>query len=236
MAPEIFEDQVRRLASLSEPTRRNVYTYVAGQGREVSRDETSEALGISRSLAAFHLDKLAEEGLLEISFRRLGPGKGPGAGRPSKLYRRSGARIDVSLPRTQYAFAARLLTRAILEGGTPERLFTLAREHGLEIGSEARRRAGARPKKAALMGIALTVLSEYGFEPFLGTQGDILLRNCPFDAAVEVSKEIVCGMNLRLMEGLVAGLRLAGVSARLDPKPGYCCVAIAPSETDRPRA
>src|SRR5262245_46156936 len=105
MGHEKFDDQVQRIASLSDPTRRSVYAYAAGQGREVSRDETSEALGISRALAAFHLDKLVEEGLVDATFRRLGTGSGPGAGRPSKLYRRSGLRVEVSLPQTQYAFA-----------------------------------------------------------------------------------------------------------------------------------
>jgi predicted ArsR family transcriptional regulator len=230
MTQEKFDDQVRRIASLSDSTRRSVYTYVVGQGKEVSRDETSEALGISRALAAFHLDKLAEEGLLETTFRRLREGRGPGAGRPSKLYRRSGIRIEVSLPHTQYAFAARLFVRAIAKGGAPDALFRLADEQGFEIGTEARRRAGARPSKSALMQQAMTVLGEHGFEPVMGAKGEILLRNCPFDAAVQESKEIVCGMNLHLMDGLVKGLRLQGVTAKLDPKPGFCCVAIELSE------
>jgi predicted ArsR family transcriptional regulator len=226
MQPEKFEDQIRRLGSLSDPTRRSIYSYVADQGREISRDETSEALGISRALAAFHLDKLVLEGLLETTYRRLGAARGPGAGRPSKLYRRSSIRVEVSLPQTQYALAARLLVRALAAGGSPEVVFKLAGDQGFEIGTEARRRAGARPKKAVLIRKAIEVLQEYGFEPFTGPQGEILLRNCPFDAAVRESKEIVCGMNLGLLGGLVRGLRLDGVSARLDPKPGFCCVAI----------
>jgi len=230
MNREKFEEQVGRLASLSEPTRRTVYSYVADQGREVSRDDTSEALGISRALAAFHLDKLVEEGLLETTYRRLGAGRGPGAGRPAKLYRRSALRVEVSLPQTQYAFAARLFVRAIANGGTPDELYKLAGEAGFEIGTEARRRAGARPKKTALIQEALQVLTEYGFEPLTGTQGEILLRNCPFDAVVQESKELVCGMNLRLMDGLIKGLRLGGVTAKLAPKPGFCCVAIELSE------
>ena len=221
-----FDDQVRRVASLSEPTRRSVYTYVVGQGREVSRDETAEALGISRALAAFHLDKLVDEELLDASFRRLGATKGPGAGRPSKLYRRSGLTVEVSLPRTQYALAARLLVKALKGGGTPETAFKLAADHGFDIGTEARRRAGARPSKSLLLETAMEVLSEYGFEPFDGPNGNILLRNCPFDAAVRESKEIVCGMNFGLLDGFLRGLRLRGVNARLDPQPGCCCVAI----------
>jgi len=196
----------------------------------VSRDDTSEALGISRALAAFHLDKLTEEGLLETAYRRLGEGRGPGAGRPSKLYRRSGLRVEVSLPQTQYAFASRLFVRAMANGGTPDELFRLAGEQGFEIGTEARRRAGARPNKAALMKQAIEVLTEYGFEPVMGAKGEILLRNCPFDAAVQEGKEIVCGMNFGLMDGLVKGLRLRGVMAKLDPKPGFCCVAIELSQ------
>jgi predicted ArsR family transcriptional regulator len=226
MNQEKFDDQVRRVASLSEPTRRSVYTYVVGQGREVSRDETSEALGISRALAAFHLDKLVEEGLLDASFRRLTSVKGPGAGRPSKLYRRSGLTIEVSLPRNQYALAARLLVKTVKSDGTPETAVKLAGDHGFEIGTEARRRAGARPSKSVLIETAMEVLSEYGFEPFIGPNRNILLRNCPFDAAVQESKEIVCGMNLGLLDGFLRGLRLRGVNARLDPQPGCCCVAI----------
>ena len=230
MNPRNFNDQLRRLASLSEPTRRSIYTYVTEQPREVSRDDVSHALGISRALAAFHLDRLVDEGLLATTFRRLGTSTGPGAGRPSKLYRRSGIRVEMTLPQTQYELAARLLVRTLARDGSAETLAMLAGEEGAELGTEARRRAGARPSRAALLTKALEVLKEYGFEPFTGEAGEILLRNCPFDAAVKENKEIVCGMNLGLMKGLVGGLRVRGVSARLDPKPGCCCVAIDSGE------
>src|SRR5215470_13271573 len=93
-----FSEQLESLQILTEPVRRDLYRYVAERGGEVGRDEAATALGISRALAAFHLDKLVEAGLLETSFRRLSGLKGPGAGRPSKLYRRSSVRIEVSLP------------------------------------------------------------------------------------------------------------------------------------------
>jgi predicted ArsR family transcriptional regulator len=229
MAHRNFEEQIRQLGALSDTTRRAVYAYVAGRGREVGRDEASKALGISRALAAFHLDRLVEEGLLETAFRRLTPTTGPGAGRPAKLYRRSGVRVEVSLPQTQYEMAARLLARAIGEAESNETertLSLLAGEQGQEIGAEARRRAGPRPSRAVLREQAVRVLTEYGFEPFTGPGDEILLRNCPFNGAVQANRDIICGMNLALMEGLVRGLRLQGVAARLDPKPGLCCVAI----------
>jgi len=224
-----LENQIRKLSTLGEPTRRSLYAYVAGSGREVGREEASQALGISRALAAFHLDRLVEDGLLEVTFRRLTEATGPGAGRPAKLYRRSGLRLEITLPPTRYEMVARLLVRAVAESGSIEAartLSALAGEQGFEIGAEARRRAGARAGRTALRKQAMEVLAEYGFEPFQSPQGEILLRNCPFDAAARENKEIVCGMNLALMEGLVRGLRLRGSSARLDPKPGFCCVAI----------
>lgn len=228
-----LEDQIRRLATLSEPTRCALYLYVVGLGRDVGRDEASRALGLSRALAAFHLDRLVEDGLLEATFRRLTETTGPGAGRPAKLYRRSGLRVEITLPQTRYEMLSRLLVRAVAESGTApaaQTLSMLASDLGAEIGGEARRRAGGRASRAALLEKAIAVMAENGFEPFTSPQGEILLRNCPFDAAARENREIVCGMNLALMEGLLRGLRVQGIAARLDPKPGFCCVAIGPRE------
>jgi predicted ArsR family transcriptional regulator len=72
----------------------------------------------------------------------------------------------------------------------------------------------------------MTVLKGAGFEPVREKTGEITLRNCPFDALARESKELVCGMNLALVQGMVEGLGARGVSARLDPKPGRSCVAL----------
>ncbi|MFC7642835.1 helix-turn-helix domain-containing protein [Streptosporangium lutulentum] len=69
------------MTTLQDPVRRAVYDYVAAQGREVGRNEAAEAVGVQRTLAAFHLDKLVEAGLLEANFRRLTEKTGPGSGR-----------------------------------------------------------------------------------------------------------------------------------------------------------
>src|SRR3989442_11102264 len=92
-----LERQIAAIASLDEPVRRGLYLYVLARGREVGRDEAARAVRISRALAAFHLDKLAELGLLETSYRRLTRRRGPGAGRPAKLYRdRKSTRLNSS--------------------------------------------------------------------------------------------------------------------------------------------
>jgi len=38
---------------------------------------------------------------------------------------------------------------------------------------------------------------------------------------------LICGMNLALLEGLLEGAAVPGLSARLDPRPGECCVVLA---------
>jgi DNA-binding transcriptional ArsR family regulator len=84
-----LERRLDALASLAEPVRLALYWCVAGREQGLGRDEAAAAVGISRKLAAYHLDKLAEAGLLEVRFERRGGRSGPGAGRPAKIYLRS---------------------------------------------------------------------------------------------------------------------------------------------------
>src|SRR5436309_13449272 len=102
------DSHIESIASLKEPLRRALYRYVVEQPEPISREQASRALSISRPLTAFHLDKLVEEGLLDVSFRRLNGRSGPGAGRPAKLYHRSTRQVAVSLPPRSYELAARL--------------------------------------------------------------------------------------------------------------------------------
>jgi predicted ArsR family transcriptional regulator len=115
--------RVAGVAALADPVRRDLYLYVSTQPAPVSRDQASDALGIARHTAKFHLDKLAEEGLLDISFKRLSERRGRGAGRPTKLYARSSRQLSVILPERRYALAGKLLATAIdaaaAQGTTP---------------------------------------------------------------------------------------------------------------------
>jgi len=105
--------RVAGVAALADPIRRDLYLYVSAPPTPISRDEASDALGIARHTAKFHLDKLAEEGLLDISFKRLSERRGPGAGRPTKLYARSSRQLSVILPERRYDLAGKLLATAI---------------------------------------------------------------------------------------------------------------------------
>jgi predicted ArsR family transcriptional regulator len=223
--------EISTVAVLKEPVRRTLYRYIVERGEEVTRDQAAEAVGISRALAVFHLDRLAEEGLLDVSFRRLGSRRGPGSGRPSKLYRRSSRQVTINLPPRSYELAAQLMVAAIEDAKSPETVSVLAdiaRKFGENLGREAREHAGSEHDTAALLSAAQEVLSDYGFEPCTEADGRIRLRNCPFHALAERHRELVCGMNVELMRGLVDGLPVGGIEAVLDPQPGMCCVSFGP--------
>jgi len=224
MSDNHFQRDLDRAALLDEPVRRDLYLYVCRQGRPVSRDEAAQALGISRSLAAFHLDRLLDGGLLESSFQRLSGRTGPGAGRPSKLYERSSSQVDLTLPPRRYQLAGELMTHALAgsyEAGGRKALQKDAHERGRQMGEEARTRS------RSLQG-ALGLLRDVGFEPERERGGKVVLKNCPFDALARQSREVVCGMNLALVQGMVAGLGLDDAEVALEPAPGRCCVVLRP--------
>lgn len=235
---EAFDSRVEGIATLGEPVRRALYRYVVGQPSPVSRDEAGEGVGVARHVAKFHLDKLVDDGLLEVEFRRP-PGRGgPGAGRPAKLYRRSSREVEVSLPDRRYDLAGRLLARAITDAGsdgTPvvEALSRSARDAGSALGQEARTRVGRRPSRKALTTAACEVLAELGYEP-RSEGGEISLANCPFHALAADYIELVCSMNRDLLTGVLAGLGHEGLDARLEPVPGMCCVRLRKNAPMRP--
>ncbi|HET7487403.1 MAG TPA: transcriptional regulator [Acidimicrobiales bacterium] len=213
------DDDLAAFALLSDPLRRDLYRYVAGQDAEVGRDDAAAAVGVGRSLAAFHLDKLVERGLLDATYRRLSGRTGPGSGRPAKLYRRSARDHSMSVPARRYDVAARLLAEGIEEGSPAEAARRFGREAG--AGRALPARAGRRRRLAAVAG----ALDEYGYEPVLGP-GAVLLRNCPFHALVEDHRPLVCGMSLALLEGLLEGMAASGLAVCPESRPGYCCAAV----------
>jgi predicted ArsR family transcriptional regulator len=229
MTPDL-EQQVAGVAALNDPVRRALYLLVAESPEPVSREQAASAVGIQKPLAAFHLDRLADEGLLTFEFRRLTGRTGPGAGRPAKLYRRSDRQIEVSLPQREYDVAGRLLARAIEAAESSGRtvraeLERAARQYGRTIGQQAQERVGPRSSKARRREALLHVLRDHGFEP--RPAGDeIVLANCPFHSLAQQHAELVCGMNLHLLEGVRSMLDVDAkeLRPRLQPEPGQCCV------------
>jgi predicted ArsR family transcriptional regulator len=226
-------DDLQAIASLDEPVRRALYEWVTLAGRAVGRDEAAAAVGVSRALAAFHLDRLVRDGLLVPEYRRLTGRTGPGAGRPAKLYRRASREVAVSLPERRYETAARLLAETLEQLGAddpPVELRQAAHAEGAAAGSSAAEAAGRPRSRGGRRAAIVTALRDRGYEPFTDDPGDVRLRNCPYDALVEEHRPLVCGMNLAFVEGVLAGTGDTVLAARLDTRPGLCCVAIGPAQ------
>jgi predicted ArsR family transcriptional regulator len=216
-------EPVGALSALGDSTRRRAYDYVSAQQRPVGRDEVGTALGIGRTLAAYHLDRLAKEGLLSVAYARRSGRTGPGAGRPAKLYERSDRELAVTVPPRDYGLAAQLLAHAASQdqqGGTRQALRAAAESLGREI-------AATTPAPPDLH----RLLRQRGYEPYEDDAGITRLRNCPFHAVAQSHPDVVCDMNLSLLGAVSAGLD-ADVEAVLEPGPGRCCVAIKPTHTE----
>lgn len=219
-------DDLAALALLAEPVRRTLYEYVRDRHTPVGRDEAAEAAGISRKLAAFHLDRLADAGLLTVDYRRLSGRVGPGAGRPAKLYSVSPRRFSVTVPATGYALAASILATALsnpeADGDGPGAVRRVATEVGHQIGTAIRTEHRGRARRAAVD----RSLAEMGFQPH--QDGDeLVLGNCIFAALAESHRELICGMNGALISGLLAGAGLTTLQARSgDTTDGMCCARI----------
>jgi predicted ArsR family transcriptional regulator len=230
-------EDVRAIALLDEHARRALYEWVVAAGRPVGRDEAAAATGVSRTLAAFHLDRLVAGGLLAPEFRRLSGRTGPGAGRPAKLYRRAPREVAVTLPERRYELAARLLAESVEHSGTKAApvLRDVARDAGRAMGAAGRPAARGQGRQRSTEGL-VGVLRAQGYEPRASEDGVIRMANCPFHALVTEHRDLVCGMNLALAEGIIDGLRDRHHQAHLDPQPGSCCVAFEEvREAPRPR-
>jgi predicted ArsR family transcriptional regulator len=231
------EERIAAFSSLADPTRRRLYLYAVSRPEGAGRDEAAEATGISRGLAAFHLDRLIADGLLVADYRRLTGRTGPGAGRPAKIYRRSDLELSFSVPRRNHELLARLFAQAMsaTPSDTPlDGLLVAAREFGISLGVEARRAAGARPGRQRLLEAAVAVLQDNGFEPRAEGNASLVLGNCPFVPLAREYVDLVCQANLALMEGLTSGLGIKGVEAVMEPQPGRCCVMFRPAPRAAP--
>lgn len=223
MADDSRTARVAAIAALDEPNRRRLYDFVAAQTGPVSRDDAAEATGIARATAAFHLDRMVTDGLLNVVYERRSGRSGPGAGRPAKLYRRSPEEIAVSLPDRRYELAGNLLADALQESeSTGESPRAILDRHARRVGTDLGRRTRSDVDGWTA---ALHALEELGFEPRTDDTS-IMLANCPFHGLAERHAAMVCGMNLRLLEGVLEGLSATGLTARLAPQQGHCCVRI----------
>jgi predicted ArsR family transcriptional regulator len=224
---------IRAIAALDDDLRWGMYEYIRAARRPVTRDEAAAAVGISRKLAAFHLDKLVAAGALRA---RNQPADGVRrVGRIPKVYEPIGTDIRVSIPQRSHDMLAAILLEAVASEdrgeNAKEAAQRVARECGEQIGAAERDRA--RPGRlGAERALTLTgnLLSERGFEPDRESPTCLRLRNCPFHPLTARAPDLVCGLNHAFIAGMVDGLQASTVTAVLDPRASECCVEIHKSD------
>lgn len=233
MTSDDFDQRVRSVAALGETVRRELYRFVVAQPEPVSREAAAAGVGVPRHVAKFHLDKLEDDGLLEAEYRRPPGRRGPGAGRPAKVYHRAPRHISVNLPERRYDLASHIFAEAI---GAAQRtglaidgpVSDAARAAGRALAERARVVAEGLPPAPDALDAAGRALSANGYEPRPAADR-ITLANCPFHELAQDHTALVCGINLDLINGLLDALPAPGVRAVLDPAPGRCCVTLTAS-------
>ena len=211
---------VRRMAavaSLGDEKRRQLFELVSASGVPVGRDDAALALGMARSTASFHLDRLVADGLLAVEFHKPEGKAGPGSGRPAKMYRTAESEVGASVPDRNYDLAGELMATAI--------------EHSAAAGEPVRESllAAASRKGRALAAESASLeefLAEEGYHPEPDGKGGFILANCPFHRLADGHPDVVCAMNGAFLGGAAAGCgesedRVAGNSV-----PGQCCARI----------
>lgn len=218
------DQQIETVAVLADPARRRLYDAVAAAPEGLSREQSAGVADLPVHSARFHLDKLVDAGLLEVTERRLTGRTGPGAGRPAKVYRRAGVGVAVSVPARNYDLAAAVFTAAVERSLAGEDLARALRDEARTAGREDGRGFGRDgDTEEERVG---DVLRERGYAPYL-TDAGVRLRNCPFDALAREHTELVCGVNLDYVGGVVEGARCRHLDAALDPGADRCCVRVS---------
>jgi len=220
---------IRAVAALDEPSRRALYAFIRDARRPITRDEAAEAIGISRKLAAFHLDKLVDAGLLRAHYARAGR-----VGRAPKAYQPSNLDISVNIPDRSHDILATILVDAVLTENSSERArdaaIRVAQAEGEAVGvsERARVRPGRLGSERALT-LAAGLLARHGFEPSRETPMCVRLRNCPFHPVASRAPDLVCAINHAYLSGMLTGLEASTVQAVLAPRPPDCCVELRPA-------
>jgi predicted ArsR family transcriptional regulator len=219
---------IAAVALLAEPVRQRLYAYLRERHEPVGREDAARNAGIAVKLAAFHLDRMAEAGLLDVEYRRLTGRVGPGAGRPAKLYSVSPRAISIALPQTRYALAASMMATALSDGVSQadgaEKLQEVATTVGESLGSDIRTQVRTnRARREAVR----NKLEQLGYDPQPQGSKELSLRNCIFSELSVSHRDLVCGMNAAFVRGLLDGasVRSSRVEGRMAEPPG-CCVRI----------
>lgn len=207
------------VATLGDGKRRQLFELIASSDAAVSRDDAALALGVPRSTASFHLDRLVQDGLLTVEFQKTSGRSGPGSGRPAKLYRPAASEVVASVPDRNYDLAGELLAAAI-EHSTA----TGTAVHDSLLATSSRRGRALAAGAASLE----EFMAGEGYEPRPDGAGGLVLLNCPFHRLSEGYPGVVCAMNGSFLQGAAAACGEPAERVAPNSVPGQCCARIMP--------
>jgi predicted ArsR family transcriptional regulator len=184
---------VNRLEALANRELRAVLEVVRSQRQPPTAADVAAALGLSRSVARWRLERLVEGGHLKPVFaKREG---GPGAGRPAKTYEALPETEVLEFPRRRYVELLRLALGSLPE----ERLDEIGVAFGRELAREAGMRPAARP--ATALARVCGALGALGFqasvEALEGDRAVVVTPTCPLRplvVATPAGREVDRGM------------------------------------------
>lgn len=212
-----WSGRLAAVASLGDEKRRQLFELITASDGAVGRDDAALAVGLPRSTASFHLDRLVKDGLLAVEFHKPAGKAGPGSGRPAKLYRSAEREVGAFVPDRNYDLAGELLAAAIERSsaaGTPIRDALLATAH--DAGRSA----------AAGNGDLEALLAAEGYQPEPDGFGGLTLVNCPFHRLADRHPDTVCAMNGAFLRGAASACGHPEDSVQGNDTPGQCCARI----------
>jgi len=220
------------VGALVDSVRRALFEYVRRQDHPVTREEAADAQGVSRNLAAFHLDKLVEVGLLRARYEAP-PDQPRGRGRTPKVYQPSGDALTLTVPERRYDLVAEILADAVAQEPTraAEAAHAGAAQLGWELGTRIASQVPPGADTAAQLAAVGLALDDLGFEPCEASGTGLVLRNCPFHVLAQRQRTLICGLNHSFLAAFLTGLGAPALAARLAPRPDACCVEISTVES-----
>jgi predicted ArsR family transcriptional regulator len=202
MSDEPLAEIDRTVSALQDPTRRRILLDFYVHQPEWTTADVAAAVGVHRTVAHAHLERLVALGYL-ISSQRRGA-----AGKPAKLYRLTERQIELSYPIRRFARLAALLAQALR--GSADGIGA-AREVGRGHGASMVTEPAGSPESV------LRELIPLGAEYVL-SDGDVVARNCIFRQACEQARDIVCELHAGILEG---AFRKAGLDLRTEAYRNY---------------
>jgi predicted ArsR family transcriptional regulator len=193
-----------RLEAAGDPQLRRVLVYARGRRHPFTAAEAAAELGVHPNVARGRLDRLVRAGFLEVAHERRGGRRGPGAGRPAKVYRVAPELTAVEFPDRRLAELISLLVAKLPARGRARALREAGEEYGRSLAAAARLKPAAGLRKG-LGGVA-DALGSLGFQVSVVSverdRAELASPTCPLRPLI-LEQPAAAGIDQGMWAGLV---------------------------------